>query len=248
MSREAGAHGNTMWEAISRMLSGSERSNSSGFSESLISVATPTRPEQPVNRDEQPTESGEGHRNTWIGSESVHETDWWSERDLIFNLQAFLPHLPPKAEDWEIEEGAVEYIKSLRDAIQKLEMENKETSTRTPASNQSLEIPRQVQTPSAAVLPVFKTWASPNVIVNIAGRDAHINICTLKRTGLLPAIADILEKRNLKMVSLHVSSGALTTILMIHAQTRMVEEAFKSAAKEINQWIAQHDATASTSI
>lgn len=99
MTHEGGANGSTLWESISRMLSGSERSNSSGHSESLIPAAAPTGPEQPMNTDQQPTENDEGHRSTWVSSESVHETDWWSERDLASNLHAFLPHLPPKVRE-----------------------------------------------------------------------------------------------------------------------------------------------------
>lgn len=166
------------------------------------------------------------HLRWW---ESILRSKWIIRFNLISSpegvkLDFFLDFPSPcQAEDWEIEEGAVEYIRYLRDAIQKLEMENKEASRRTPASFQPRDISKQEQTAPVAAPPVLKTWASPNVIVNMAGRDAHINICTLKRSGLLPAIADALEKRNLKMVALHVSSDNRTTIMMIHAQVSFGE-------------------------
>ncbi|KAL0384225.1 UNVERIFIED_CONTAM: hypothetical protein Sradi_2816800 [Sesamum radiatum] len=94
---------------------------------------------------------------------------------------------------------------------------------------------------------IFKTWTSPNVILNVCGRDAHINVCSMKKPGLLTAVCFVMEKHKLELVSAHVSSDRNRSMYMIHArgnggseqfsQAFPVEEIYKQAAAEIMLWV-----------
>ncbi|KAL0365382.1 UNVERIFIED_CONTAM: Transcription factor [Sesamum angustifolium] len=96
-------------------------------------------------------------------------------------------------------------------------------------------------------LSIFKTWTSPNVILNVCGRDAHINVCSMKKPGLLTAICFVMEKHKLELVSAHVSSDRNRSMYMIHArgnggseqlsQAFPVEDIYKQAAAEIMLWV-----------
>lgn len=59
-------------------------------------------------------------------------------------------------------------------------------------------------------------WASPNAVLSVAGRHAHISICSEKSPGLLFAIAKVLEVHNLAMVHQYVSSDSFKDVIMIH--------------------------------
>lgn len=67
----------------------------------------------------------------------------------------------------------------------------------------------------------FKTWTSPNVVVNACGNDAHINIvCSPRKPGIMTYLVFVMDKYNLDLVSAHVSSDHITRIYMIHARVR----------------------------
>lgn len=70
----------------------------------------------------------------------------------------------------------------------------------------------------AAGAAVFRTWVSPNVILNVCGDNAHINVCCPKRLGLFTAITFFLEKNKLEVVSAQVSSDHYRTMFMIQVQ------------------------------
>lgn len=95
----------------------------------------------------------------------------------------------------------------------------------------------------------FRTWFSPNVVINMNGNDAHFSICSVKKPGLLSTLSYILQKHNLEVVSAQVSSTQYHCMYMIHAhatytvsddqflETLSVEETFKLAAGEMNLWL-----------
>ncbi|KAK4424205.1 Transcription factor [Sesamum alatum] len=94
----------------------------------------------------------------------------------------------------------------------------------------------------------FRTWTSPNVILNVCGRDAHISISSPKKPGLFTPIFFVLEKYKLEVVSAQVSSARDRRMCMIHARANggveqfpetlcLVEEIFKQAAVEIMMWV-----------
>ncbi|KAG9439644.1 hypothetical protein H6P81_019809 [Aristolochia fimbriata] len=96
----------------------------------------------------------------------------------------------------------------------------------------------------------FHTWSSPNVVLSVAGDDAHISLCTSTKPGLLPTIFYILEKHNLQLLTAHISSDYFRTMYMIHVraingvsdqyltEAASVEEIFKLAVGEIILWLS----------
>lgn len=65
--------------------------------------------------------------------------------------------------------------------------------------------------------PIFQTWTSQNVILNVCGEQAQINICAPKKPGLFTAICYVLEKHRIDVVSAHGSSDQNWTMFMIQA-------------------------------
>ncbi|KAL3515289.1 hypothetical protein ACH5RR_022191 [Cinchona calisaya] len=63
----------------------------------------------------------------------------------------------------------------------------------------------------------FRTWAAPNMVLNVCGDKAHMNICCSKKLGLFSAICYFLEKHKLEVVSAHVSSDHYRSMYMIQA-------------------------------
>lgn len=63
----------------------------------------------------------------------------------------------------------------------------------------------------------FKTWFSPNVVMNMCGDEAHISVCSPRRPGLLSTVFYILEKHKLDVISAHISSDQHRCMYMIHA-------------------------------
>ncbi|KAM0939935.1 putative transcription factor bHLH family [Dioscorea sansibarensis] len=202
-----------------------------------------------------------------------HEMHIWTERErrkkmrnMFFNLHALLPNLPPKkADKSSIVDEAVNYINSLQQTINKLQKQKMEkVKVLTFEENQThgvAESTREVflaeqgknivplGSPTSASFPRFpltlQTWSSQNLVLSISGEDAHINICTVKKPGLLSIICFIMEKHNLELVSAHISSDHFRTMIMIHArasaagisdqfpEAMMIEEIYKLAVGEI---------------
>lgn len=71
----------------------------------------------------------------------------------------------------------------------------------------------------------FTTWTSPNVVLNICGNDAHINVvCSPTKPGILTALLFVMDKYKLDVVSAQVSSDRTTRMYMIHARVRLFHE------------------------
>uniref|UniRef100_A0A3Q7ESB7 Plant bHLH transcription factor ACT-like domain-containing protein n=1 Tax=Solanum lycopersicum TaxID=4081 RepID=A0A3Q7ESB7_SOLLC len=87
--------------------------------------------------------------------------------------------------------------------------------------------------------------SSPNVVLNLAGEDAHINVCFPKKPGLFTTICYILEKHKIDIVSVRISSDQFRSMFMIQAHAKdesgvaqfseafTVEDMYKQAANEI---------------
>ncbi|KAK9112719.1 hypothetical protein Scep_020238 [Stephania cephalantha] len=111
-------------------------------------------------------------------------------------------------------------------------------------SSASPSIPPAV-VPSPACL---RSWSSPNVVLNVSGNDAQINICAPKKPGLLAAVLFVLEKHQIEVVTAHISSDYYRSMYMIHAHANRtwdqfqgalsVEEVYKLAVDEILCWIS----------
>ena len=76
----------------------------------------------------------------------------------------------------------------------------------------------------------FQTWSSPNVVVSMSGVDVHINVCAVRKRGLMSNIVYSLEKHNLLVLSAHVSCDYFRSMFMIHAQvsTKRISSFFPS--------------------
>ncbi|KAL6218851.1 hypothetical protein ACLB2K_012058 [Fragaria x ananassa] len=92
---------------------------------------------------------------------------------------------------------------------------------------------------------VFKTWTSPNVVLNMCRNEAQISVCTPKKPGIFSQICYILDKYKLVMVTAHINSDSHRSMYMIQAQPSSAsdnqlldmfpaEEIFKQAVTEIN--------------
>ncbi|XP_027157522.1 transcription factor bHLH95 [Coffea eugenioides] len=164
-------------------------------------------------------------------------------RSMFSNLQSLLPQLPPKADKSTIVDEAVNYIRSLQQTLQRLQKQklemirglttiNYDPSMITPhrlamdsreafladqgSSSQLSSNPNPL---GVARFPTsFRTWATPNMVLNVCGDKAHINICCPKKLGLFSAICYFLEKHKLEVVSAHVSSDNYRSLYMIQAQ------------------------------
>ncbi|XP_011088240.1 transcription factor bHLH95-like isoform X2 [Sesamum indicum] len=197
-------------------------------------------------------------------------------RNMFANLHALLPHLPAKADKSTIVDEAVNYIKKLQETLQALEKEKIDRLNGLITNNPIIYDPSIITQQRLAIQSreaflaeqgsvalgnpnphpmfsgpefpsIFKTWTSPNVILNVCGRDAHINVCSIKKPGLLTAICFVMEKHKLELVSAHVSSDRNRSMYMIHArgnggseqlsQAFPVEEIYKQAAAEIMLWV-----------
>lgn len=111
-------------------------------------------------------------------------------------------------------------------------------------------------TPKAMVFPrfiiplSFQTFNSQNVILNISGDQAFINICAPKRKGIFATICLVVEKHNLEMVSCHVTSPLDKMTAMMQVQSKIVadelpegfsvEEIYKQAAIEMMHVVSSY--------
>ncbi|XP_057493252.1 transcription factor bHLH95-like [Actinidia eriantha] len=214
------------------------------------------------------------------GGESDHEIHIWTERErrkkmrnMFSNLHALLPQ-PPKADKSTIVDEAVNYIKTLQQSLQKLQRKKLERLHNVTTSinfEPSMIAPQKLgmDTREAFVAdqvssnpnsnssglvsrfpPVFQSWTSQNVVLNVCGDQAQISVCAPKKLGIFTAICYVMEKHKLDVVSAHVSSSDQNrTMFMIQAHARIaldqlpeafpVEEIYKQAAGEIMLWISQ---------
>ncbi|XP_039040866.1 transcription factor bHLH95-like [Hibiscus syriacus] len=197
-------------------------------------------------------------------------------RNMFSGLHDLLPQLPPKADKSTIVDEAVTYIKTLEKTLQKLQKQklerlqgcidlgrhHEQSPTATTAARNHQEaldsssreafMADQVSCTNATnKVPnspfQFQTWSSPNVVLNISGKEAQISVCSQKKPELFTTVCYILEKHKVEVVSAHVSSDSDRCMFMIqaqigssnHLQTEafQVGEIFKQAAAEIMRWV-----------
>ncbi|WCJ35453.1 basic helix-loop-helix (bHLH) DNA-binding superfamily protein [Euphorbia peplus] len=183
-------------------------------------------------------------------------------RNMFSGLHDLLPHLPPKADKSTIVDEAIKCIKDLQETLVTLEKQ-KQQKHQLGASVTDSD-PSVITSPAEAIesgepflgvqdtfsvdTPTFfQTWLSPNVVMNMCGNDAHINVCSVKKPGLLTSMFYILQKHKLDVVSAHVSSDQFRCVYMFHvhagegsgkyAEGFSVEDLFKLAAGEMNLWL-----------
>lgn len=69
--------------------------------------------------------------------------------------------------------------------------------------------------------PIFQSWNSKNLILNVCGLDAQFCVCSPKKPGLLTGICFVLEKYKLEVVSAQVSSDNCKSMYMIHTHVSL---------------------------
>lgn len=67
----------------------------------------------------------------------------------------------------------------------------------------------------------FQTWYSPNVVMNLSGGDAQINVCSVNKPGLVTIMLQILRKHNLYVLSAHLSADHHRCMYMIHIRVSL---------------------------
>ncbi|KAG8654779.1 hypothetical protein MANES_05G175600v8 [Manihot esculenta] len=180
-----------------------------------------------------------------------------------------------QADKSSIIDEAVKYIKILQETLQTLEKQKEEKlhgatidesepsvitshkevfesreaflAIQGPSKGSSMATNMPHSCPVSLSPSCFRTWFSPNVVMNISGNDAQISVCSLRRPGFLTSIIYILEKHKLDVVSAHISSDQFRSIYMIHVhagwgsgqypEALSVEDTFKLAAGEMNLWL-----------
>lgn len=142
-----------------------------------------------------------------------------------------------QADKSTIVDEAVNYIKKLQETLEELQKRKLERATKdtslfvthklTVQSREAFMAEFGSSSSSAGPNPpflgpeypaLFKTWSSPNVILNICGREAQISVCSVRKPGLLTALSFVMEKNNLEVLSAHASSDRARSMFMIHAR------------------------------
>ncbi|KAK7319887.1 hypothetical protein RJT34_04615 [Clitoria ternatea] len=198
--------------------------------------------------------------------ESDHEMHIWTERErrkkmrnMFATLHSLLPDLPPKADKSSIVDEAVSYIKNLQQTVEKLEKQKQE---RLLATDSCMLINSQWPHPyepfitdqgASDITPTtsdnkvtFRTWTSPNLVLNVCGDEAHFCIYAVKKPALLSTIAFLMHKHYLELTNCTISTIADGNAWMINAHVKRTSiadgiplvESYKQAAGEIMPWIA----------
>jgi hypothetical protein len=86
-------------------------------------------------------------------------------------------------------------------------------------ANQLSKIPlqRNVASPAQQQSFAMHTSASPNVVLSVAGPDAHVSVCAPKTAGLISATVHFLEKHGAEVLSVQVCSDTSRTMFIMHA-------------------------------
>lgn len=114
----------------------------------------------------------------------------------------------------------MKYINELEKEQQNLLLRKKKRQSASSSSSREAFLADQYA-PLSVLPPVapatsFQTWFTANVVVNICGNDAIINVCSAKKPGILNYIFFVLHSRHLEVVTGHFSSDAFRAICMFH--------------------------------
>ncbi|KAJ1696309.1 hypothetical protein LUZ63_004821 [Rhynchospora breviuscula] len=195
-------------------------------------------------------------------------------KDFYSALHTFLPHLPPKIGRAELAEETVNYIKVLEHRCQALEKRKRDlTESTNPYQNppsgaasspvslehymsrntfladQRCKITFQPGVPKSAHQQCFtlQTSASPNVVLNVAGPDAHVSVCAPKTPELISATVYFLEKHGAEVLSVQVCSDMSRTMFVMHAHmsgfddSMLAKERFELAKEELILWLGSSE-------
>ncbi|KAJ3700408.1 hypothetical protein LUZ61_004113 [Rhynchospora tenuis] len=196
-------------------------------------------------------------------------------KDLYSALHTFLPHLPPKIGRSDLLEETANYIKVLEHRFQALEKRKQDqTESTNPYQNlpsgaassavslehymsknafladQRSKIPFQtgVARPAHQQCFTMQTSASPNVVLSVAGPDAHVSVCAPKTPELISATVYFLEKNGAEVLSVQVCSDMSRTMFIMHAHmsgvdddSMLAKEKFELAKEELLLWLGSSE-------
>ncbi|KAF3337676.1 transcription factor bHLH95 [Carex littledalei] len=194
-------------------------------------------------------------------------------KDFFSVLHTFLPNLPPKIGRAELAEETANYIKLLEHECQDLEKRKQDRTKSTDSyqkpqfgaatsafssehgtsrealAEQISKFPFQTDavTPAQQQCFTMHTTASPNVVLSVAGPDAHVSVCAPKTPGLISAAVHFLEKHDAEVLSVQVCSDMSRTMFVMHAHvsrsddSRPAEERFKLAKEELILWLGSSE-------
>ncbi|XP_054786863.1 transcription factor bHLH95-like [Prosopis cineraria] len=181
---------------------------------------------------------------------------------LFRGLKAMLPHVPSKADRIKVVDETLNYITTLEQTLENLEKKKMERSLRSSVSSNaghpsgtsrdafmseqvaSSSSPTPSASPHGYNKPVgFQTWTSPNLVVNICGKEAQFSVTSSKNWCPFSTICCVLEKYKIEVLSAHISCDNGRRFYMFQAQVSgdsdqvpgalSAEETFKQAAEEI---------------
>ncbi|KAJ4790267.1 hypothetical protein LUZ62_041513 [Rhynchospora pubera] len=195
-------------------------------------------------------------------------------KDFYSALHTFLPHLPPKMGRAELAEEAVNYIKVLEHKCQALEKRKRDLAQSTNpyqnapsgAASSAVSLNHymsrnafladqrcKITFPAAVAKSVhqqcftMQTSASPNVVLNVAGPDAHVSVCAPKTPELISATVYFLEKHGAEVLSVQVCSDMSRTMFVMHAHmsgfddSMLAKEKFELAKEELIFWLGSSE-------
>lgn len=155
--------------------------------------------------------------------------------ELFSNLHGLLPSLPDKTNKSTIVMEAIHYIKTLEGTLSELEKRKQDLARGICLSSSAARATMMAHQPpvggifpagAAAVAPVgaavpavpveLQKWSGQNVVLSLSGDDAHINVCSARRTGLLTMVVAILEKYGIEVVTSEIASNSSRNRFTFH--------------------------------
>ncbi|PWA78892.1 myc-type, basic helix-loop-helix (bHLH) domain-containing protein [Artemisia annua] len=172
-----------------------------------------------------------------------HSKHLWTERQrrkkmqiMFQDLQALLPcHSSPKEHLATIVDEAIAYVKTLEETIQELENQKLEKLC---VSSSTAELDTASRSRIAPFCftrlspPVFQTWTSPNVSLDVCGADAYITICSSKKSQLITRICFVMEKYKINIISIKIYSDKYRSMFIFHVQANAHDEVLTASCYE----------------
>ncbi|XP_051132918.1 transcription factor bHLH95-like [Andrographis paniculata] len=197
-----------------------------------------------------------------VEGELEHEHHLISERErrkkmknMFHDLGDMIPQLPPRADKVRIIDEAVAYIRKMQEVLHNLEKKKLEEGEKQKMIKSESESESRMMNCAATV--GLKTWASPNVVLTVAGNEAHLSIYYPRtnpypypKPQLLTVVCFLLHKYNLYPLFANINTTVWGRMLFFHLQAigvpdhfpaeslLLVEEIYKQAASDIVAWIS----------
>ncbi|XP_051132510.1 transcription factor bHLH95-like [Andrographis paniculata] len=189
-----------------------------------------------------------------VKDESKYELHLNREREqrkkmtkMFHDLGDIIPDLPPRADKVKIVDEAILYMQKLEKILHNMEKQKLKRAEKQmmPEMIKSKSISKSEFLSTRG----FKTWASPNVVLNVAGNDAHLSIYYPRinpKPQLLIVVCSLMHNYNLSIISGHLNTICFGRMLFLHVTVApdhfpktlpFAEEIYKQVASDIMAWI-----------